>query len=283
MIIAVASGKGGTGKTTVAASLALSAAEKGPVQYLDCDVEEPNGHLLLHPEWRQSRPVTVFVPVIAREKCNYCGRCAQICAFHALAVLPEEVLVFPELCHGCGGCRYFCRQEAITEGKREIGRLEKGLAGSIQFVHGRLRIGEAMSTPLIEAVKENAAPDILTVIDAPPGTSCPVIKTVTGADFCLLVTEPTPFGLHDLALAVKMVRELAVPCGVVINRSGKWDHLIEEYCRREQVPLLFRLPADREVAAAYSRGIPAVAARPEWKTRFLNFLASLEGKDRCAS
>lgn len=283
MIVAVASGKGGTGKTTVAASLALVGAEKGPVQYLDCDVEEPNGHLLLNPEWECKQTVTVPVPVIDRDKCNFCGKCAQICAFHALAVLPEEVLVFPELCHGCGGCQYLCPVKAITENKREIGFLETGHSGAIQFVHGCLQVGEAICTPLIEAVKGYATPNALTILDAPPGTSCPVIKTVADADFCLLVTEPTPFGLHDLELAVKMAGKLGVPCGIVINRSDGRDQLIMKFSQDMHTPVLFRLPADRAVAAGYAGGRPAVAVRPEWKPLFENFLAGLEAEKKCVN
>ncbi|OAT79522.1 P-loop NTPase [Desulfotomaculum copahuensis] len=283
MIVAVASGKGGTGKTTVAASLALVAAEKGPVQYLDCDVEEPNGHLLLHPAWEHRRAVTVPVPVIDRDKCNFCGRCAQICAFHALAVLPDEVLVFPELCHGCGGCQYFCPMKAITENKREIGCVETGQSGAIQFVHGCLQVGEAICTPLIGAVKEQAAPGTLTILDAPPGTSCPVIKTVTNAGFCILVTEPTPFGLHDLRLAVKMVKKLGIPCGIIINRSDGQDQLIVEFSRDMHIPVLFRLPEDRMVAEGYAGGMPAVTVRPAWKPLFQNLLDGLEAGKQCVS
>lgn len=285
MIIAVASGKGGTGKTTVASSLALVAAEKERVIYLDCDVEEPNGHLMLKPAWQRSETVQVSEPVINREKCTFCGRCAEVCAFNALVVLPGEVLVFNHLCHSCGGCWHFCPEEAISPGWRAIGRVEEGKSGEIDFVNGRLNIGEAISPPLIQAVKERARSGVLNIVDAPPGTSCPVIRAVEGADFCLLVTEPTPFGLHDLELACEMATQLRVPCGVIVNRSDGNDDPVREFCSSRNLPLLLQLPHDRSVAAAYARGIPAVTVRPEWKAHFLSLLSFLKtGVDhRCAN
>lgn len=260
----------------MACSLALVAAEKGRVRFLDCDVEEPNGHILLKPDLRQKEEVKVPVPVIDPEKCTLCGRCAEICAFHALAVLPLEVLVFPEMCHSCGGCWHLCQAQAITPGLREIGQVEEGVAGEIAFVQGRLKIGEAMSTSLIQAVKDRWQRDVLNIIDAPPGTSCPAIRAVEGADLCLLVTEPTPFGLHDLKLAYEMARSLRVPSAVVVNRSGGADRYIEEFCHTHNLPLHLQLFHDREVAAGYARGLPAVAVRPVWKERFLALLSLLE-------
>jgi MinD superfamily P-loop ATPase len=270
MIVAVASGKGGTGKTTVAVSLALALAEQQKVQYLDCDVEEPNGHLFLRPRLAKKTPVAVPVPRLEPEKCIFCGRCAEICAYHALAVLPASVLIFAEMCHSCGGCWYFCPEKALAPEDREIGHIEEGVVDRIEFAHGRLNVGVALSPPLIKAVKERHKNGLPAIIDAPPGTSCPVIEAVSGADFCLLVTEPTPFGMHDLDLAVEMTRALGIPGGVVVNRSNGTDREVEKFCRDKNLPLLLRIPADREVAAAYARGWPPLTVRPHWKEDFLN-------------
>ena len=200
MRIAVASGKGGTGKTTIATNLALSVGSN--VQLLDCDVEEPNAHFFIHPTFEVTRPITTPVPEVDEEKCTFCGKCSDICQFKAIAVLDKTVLVFQELCHSCGGCMEVCPENAITEKGRELGIIQTGHRNGIEFIHGKLRVGEAMSPPLIRAVREYELPDKLTIIDAPPGTSCPVIASVKDSDFVLLVTEPTPFGLHDLKLAV---------------------------------------------------------------------------------
>ncbi len=276
MFVAVASGKGGTGKTTVATSLALAVAKKGKVQFLDCDVEEPNGHLFMKPTWVRKKPVTVLVPQVDLAKCTFCGRCAEVCAFHALVVLPADVLIFPGLCHSCGGCWHLCPEGAITPVPQEIGWLEEGKAGEINFVHGRLKVGVAISPPLIQAVKDCRSPEAAVIADVPPGTSCLVIKAVEGADFCLLVTEPTPFGLHDLKLAAGMIRELNVPGGVVINRSNGKDEDVERFCRREGLPLLLKLPLEREIAVGYARGLPLLAIRPQWEEDFLALWAACE-------
>ena len=221
MQIAIASGKGGTGKTTVATNLAYVASRNGQsVAYLDCDVEEPNGHIFLKPEITDRKPVGSLIPQVDAEKCTLCGECGEICQYSAIVRVGEKVLVYPELCHGCGGCSLVCPADAITEVSREIGVLETGRAGAIQFAQGLLNVGEAMSPPVIRAVKSTAFQADLTIVDAPPGTSCPVIEAVRGADFVILVTEPTPFGFHDLKLAVEMVRVLKLPFGVVINRAG---------------------------------------------------------------
>ncbi|WP_027718783.1 ATP-binding protein [Desulfovirgula thermocuniculi] len=275
MIVAVASGKGGTGKTTVSTSLALVAAEKGKVCFLDCDVEEPNAHIILKPRLSGQEAVRVRVPVIEQERCTLCGRCADVCAFHALVVLPQEVMVFSPMCHGCGGCWHLCPAGAIHPGWREIGQMEEGECGKIRFVHGRLKVGEAMSPPLIRAVKQRAQAGALNIVDAPPGTSCPVVAAVEGADFCLLVTEPTPFGLHDLELAWEMVSQLGIPCGVVVNRSDGRDEPVEEFCRTRNLPLLMRLPLDRDVARGYARGIPPIAVHPAWKGHFRELLHAI--------
>ena len=228
MIISIASGKGGTGKTLVATSLALALKDREKVQLVDCDVEEPNDHIFMKPVIAYSEAVAIPVPVVDEETCSYCGKCAEACAFNAIAVIGKHVLVFPELCHGCGACSYLCPEKAISERRKEIGVIETGHSGSIEFAHGRLAIGEAMAPPVIREVKSRLNTDGVVIIDVSPGTSCPVVESVKGSDFCLLVTEPTPFGLNDLALAVEMVRTLDIPCGIVVNRAGEGDSQIEE-------------------------------------------------------
>jgi MinD superfamily P-loop ATPase len=274
MIISIASGKGGTGKTTVATNLAASV--EGPVQLLDCDVEEPNAHLFLQPEIEATRTVTTPIPEIDLDKCDRCRKCAEICRFRAIAVAGDMVLTFPELCHSCGGCVAICPQSAITETGRELGVLEIGHMNGVRFAHGRLRVGEAMSPPLIRAVREKASDNGLTVIDAPPGTSCPVIAAMKDTDFVLLVTEPTPFGLHDLKLAVEAVRILKLPMGLVINRSDMGDDKVREYARVEEVPVLMEIPFDREIAESYSRGEMFTRVLPEWRVRFRKLLEQIE-------
>jgi MinD superfamily P-loop ATPase len=255
MKIAVSSGKGGTGKTTVATNLAVSASRAGyTTAYLDCDVEEPNGALFLRPEVTREKPVLVSVPGVDRAKCTGCGQCGQICQYSAIVAMEKDVLLFPELCHGCGGCWTICPAGALFESHRRTGVLEIGAAGDVQCLTGRLDVGEAMSPPVIRAVKEEM-PEVQRVfLDAPPGTSCPVIESIRGADFVLLVTEPTPFGLSDLKLAVDMVRAVGLDFAVVINRAGLGDEATEAYCDREQIEILARIPDDRKVAQAYSRG-----------------------------
>jgi MinD superfamily P-loop ATPase len=274
MIIAIASGKGGTGKTTVAVNLALSV--EGSVRLLDCDVEEPNCHLFLKPEITSSETLGVPVPVVDQTKCDGCGKCAQVCQYNALAALKTGVLVFPELCHGCGGCMLVCPKGAITEGSREIGVLETGRAGHVAFVHGRLRVGEAMAPPLIRAVKKHATGDMVNIIDAPPGTSCPVITAVRGCDYVILVTEPTPFGLHDLTLAVETVRQMGLPFGVLVNRADIGDDRVRGYCATEDIRILAEIPDDRRIAEAYSRGEPAVSVLPEYRQVFHRLWADIK-------
>ncbi len=275
MIISIASGKGGTGKTTVATNLAVSLG-KG-VQLLDCDVEEPNAHLFIKPELEKTISVGMPVPEVEEQKCTHCRRCAEICQYKAIVVIGETVLPFHELCHGCGGCMLVCPEKAITEGTRELGTVEIGHRNGLDFVHGRLRVGEAMSPPLIREVRSYAKPDRVTIIDAPPGTSCPVIASIKGTDFVLLVTEPTPFGLHDLELAVGAARILEVPCGLVINRSDMGDDRVREYAAREGLPILMEIPFDRSIAEAYSRGQMVVDVQPEWKERFTQLFTSILG------
>jgi len=276
MILSVASGKGGTGKTLVSTSLALSLKDRDDIQFLDCDVEEPNGHILLKPIFTQREPVYIPVPKVDEDRCTHCGKCAEVCVYHCLAVLKERVLVFPELCHGCGACSYLCPEDAITEEGREVGVVEIGNSKGIDFIHGKLNIGEAMAPPVIRQVKEHIKPEKDTIIDVPPGTSCPVVESVKGSDYCLLVTEPTPFGLNDLALAVDMVRELGIPCGVVINRAGVGDSKTEDYCLRERLPILLEIPLDIEIARLYSQGISLVEGLPEWREPFVALFDRIE-------
>ncbi len=278
MKLAIASGKGGTGKTTVATNLAWLAARDGrSVAYLDCDVEEPNGHLFLKPRIDSSRPIGRLHPLVDEGKCNHCGLCGEICRFSAIVCLGEKVLVYPELCHACGGCALVCRSGAIAEAMRETGKLEVGAAGAVRFVHGVLNVGEAMSTPLIRQVKGAAPLADLVIIDSPPGTSCPVIESVRGVDFVVLVTEPTPFGLNDLKLAVEMVRAMKLPFGVVVNRAGSGDLETQEYCRRQGVEILAEIADDRHVAEAYSRGNLACETVPEFRARLEGLLVRLCG------
>ena len=237
MMISVASGKGGTGKTLVATSLALSLKETHKVQLLDCDVEEPNDHIFIKPTITRSEKVAIPVPAIDEKKCTHCGKCSEVCAYNAIAVVKEYVLIFPELCHGCGACSYLCPENVITETPHDIGLLEIGNAGNLAFAHGKLSIGQAMAPPVIRKVKKLADKDKLVIIDASPGTSCPVVEAISNSDFCLLVTEPTPFGLNDLILAVETVRQLGIPCGVVLNRAGIGDSNTEDYCRKENIPI----------------------------------------------
>ncbi len=266
MVICIASGKGGTGKTTIATNLAVSL--NGNVQLLDCDVEEPNAHLFMKPEIEHNEMVTTPVPEVDLEKCDFCGKCGEICQFSAITVIGEKVLTFPELCHSCKGCIMVCPREAISEKGRTLGVLETGLSGSAEFIHGRLRVGEAMSPPLINRVKEHINPEKIAIIDAPPGTSCPVIVALKGSDFAILVTEPTPFGLNDLKLAVGAVRTLEIPLGIIINRCDVGDDQVATYARDENIPILMEIPDDRKIAEAYSRGIMMVDIMPEMKDKF---------------
>jgi MinD superfamily P-loop ATPase len=274
MIISVASGKGGTGKTTVSTSLALSV---GKVQFLDCDVEEPNAHIFLKPHIHQRKSVGILVPEVDEAKCSYCGKCAQLCEFNAIVVIKQKVLFFPALCHGCGGCSYICPEKAIGEVEREIGVIESGNSGLIDFSHGILNVGEPMAPPLIKQVKRLITNNKKIIIDASPGTSCPVVETVKGTDFCLLVTEPTPFGLNDLKLAVGMLRKLAIPFGVVINSADIGDQEAVRYCESEGIPIVMTIPWDRRIAEAYSSGIPLVEALPDFQDKFSQLYKTIEG------
>lgn len=265
MKIAVASGKGGTGKTSVAVNLALALGE---AQVLDCDVEEPNAHILLKPEVESISPVEVLVPRILEDRCDYCGDCARFCQYHALFVAGETALVFPELCHSCGGCSIVCPRDAIIEEPRQIGRVYRGSAGGVDLVYGELEVGEPMAVPVVAAVKKHMREGGTVILDAPPGAACPVVETIHGSDFCLLVTEPTPFGLHDLKVAVEIVRQLGIPLGVVVNFSGIGDRGVYDFCEEQRIPIMMEIPFDRRIAELYSKGVPFVEAMTEWRRRF---------------
>ena len=276
MILSIASGKGGTGKTTVAVNLALSLPNGVPIQFFDCDVEEPNAHFFLKPSIQESKTVSIPVPEIDPAKCTCCGLCSEFCAYNALAVLKDDVLVFPELCHGCGGCSLVCPEEAVVEKGQRIGTLELGYADKIQFIQGRLDIGQAMSLPIIREEKKLIRPSFTTLIDAPPGTSCPVVETVKGSDFTLLVTEPTPFGLNDLKLTVETLRKMNIPFGVFINRHGMGDEGVRDYCLQQNIPILMTLPMDRRIAVAYSQGIPFIDILPEYREKLKEMHKAIE-------
>ena len=277
MRIAVASGKGGTGKTTVAVSLALSLQEReaerhgagAPLLFVDCDVEAPDAHLFLHPELQERVSATVPVPRIDAGRCTLCGDCVEVCRFNAMALLGDEVRLFPELCHGCGSCRLICSPGAIEEEVREIGTLESGWAHGIRFAQGTVNVGEPLAVPVIRQLKEwvSPGPGHLTILDSPPGTSCPMVETVTESDFVLLVTEPTPAGLHDLELAEEVLREMKIPAGVIVNRDGTGYEKLEESCATRGLPVLLRIPFDRGIAEGLARGETLVGIRPEYRVR----------------
>ncbi|MEW6031696.1 MAG: ATP-binding protein [Bacillota bacterium] len=313
MILSVASGKGGTGKTTVAVNLALALGrssrgsgvppsndgssprndghpprgsglplrEHGQpprgsglppgIVLVDADVEEPNCHLFLRPRWKGRETITLPVPEVDLERCDYCGRCADVCAYSAITVIRDVVLLFPELCHGCGGCSLLCPRGAVAERPRPLGSVRWGRAEGLSFYHAELDPGQALAPPVTRALKARAlgarGADLV-IIDASPGTSCPAVEAVRGSDLCLLVTEPTPFGLSDLTLAVEMTAKLDVPTAVVINRADAGDDRVDRFCGERDLPVLARLPFDRRVAETYARGRPAVGAVPGWEERF---------------
>ncbi|MCF8063328.1 MAG: ATP-binding protein [Deltaproteobacteria bacterium] len=268
MILSIASGKGGTGKTTVATNLALALG--GGVQLLDCDVEEPNAALFIGPEWTREETFYAMVPEVDEDACSRCGQCAELCQFKAISVFGDTILTFPELCHSCGGCVRVCPEKAVTEVGRPLGMIRTGNRNGLAFADAELNVGVAFAPPLIRKVRSETLLDRTVIIDAPPGTSCPVIAAIKGTDFVLLVTEPTPFGLSDLKLAAEVVRILDMPCGLVINRTGEKYEDVHAFAEEKEIPVLMEIPFDRRIAEAYSRGEPMVAGMPEWRERFLD-------------
>ena len=265
MILSVASGKGGTGKTSVAVNMALSL---GNVQLIDCDAEEPNVYLFIKTKICQTKAIEVSVPIVNEKLCNCCGKCADFCQYNALFVGSNEVLVFADLCHSCGGCALVCPAEAINEVKYRIGTLKQGATETMELVYGELEVQKPMAVPIIKEVKRHVRKDKNVILDSPPGTSCPVIQTLKGSDFCILVTEPTPFGLHDLKIIVQVLENMEIPFGVVVNRAGLGDKKVYEFCEEKTIPIMLEIPYDRRIAELYSQGIPFSEEMPEWKNKF---------------
>jgi MinD superfamily P-loop ATPase len=277
MLITVASGKGGTGKTTVAVNLAAAAAAGGrAVTLLDCDAEDPDCHIFLKPDELAAEPFAVQVPAFERERCDFCRRCGQICRFHAVAALKNDVVLFPELCHSCGGCWEVCPHDALRPVPRAIGEIRTGGGRGVRFVEGRLAVGERTAVPIIREVKRRGGSDRLVLADAPPGTACAMVEAARGSDYVLLVTEPTPFGLYDLKLAVAVVRELGLPCGVVVNRAGEGEEDMRAYCAAAGVEVLAAIPDDRRVAEVYADAGLIVDELPDYRPAFENILSRLD-------
>ena len=278
MIVAIASGKGGTGKTSLAVNLArtLERIHAMPVQLLDCDVEEPNAHLFLAGTPLGEETINIAVPDFDPDKCDACDKCVEFCQFNALASVGKTPLLFPELCHGCGGCMLVCPQDAIHEKDYRIGVIKTARAGSITLKSGCLDVGVSLASTLVHALKERMEDGITTLLDAPPGTACQAVATLRGSDFVVLVTEPTPFGLHDLTLAVNTVRALGLRFGIVINRVGVGDDRVQRYCAGEDIPILLEIPDDRRVAEAYSRGELIVDALRDYREHFTRLWQAIE-------
>ncbi|MCD6436396.1 MAG: ATP-binding protein [Clostridiales bacterium] len=250
MRIAVLSGKGGTGKTTISTNLAYIMN----VNYVDLDVEEPNGHIFLKPQIEVVKDVVIPTPRINAEKCTLCGICANTCQFNALINTGKKIMVFEDLCHGCGACSLACPEDAITEYNRKIGDLSIGTYDKAKFYSGKMLINEPMAGPIITDIKKSLPKDESFIIDCSPGTSCNVVKALDGADYALMVTEPSKFGLHDLKLAVELVEELKIPLGIVINRANEYDHLIEDFAKEENIDIIGKIPFSKEAARMYSEG-----------------------------
>ena len=284
MIIAVASGKGGTGKTTVAASLATALADTGlPVSFLDCDVEAPNAHLFLRPAFDQQKNVDMLIPQVDEPLCTGCGRCAEVCEFHAIVVLGGTPLVFPELCHGCGSCTLECPEKAISEVPKTLGVLESGpVSAQINFARGLLNVGEPMAVPVISQLKKWQAPDPdrITIMDSSPGTSCPVVESIRGADYVILVTEPTPFGLHDLKLALQLTEELSIPAGVIVNRDGVGDTKVDDFCQEAGLPILMRIPLERKIGEGIAQGKSLIEIQPKYRDFFYRMYVQIQDRVR---
>lgn len=268
MNIAVASGKGGTGKSTVALNLAYYLAKRKKVNLLDCDVEEPNCSIFLKAENAVEKDIFSIVPSVDKDKCVLCKKCSEVCQFNAIACTNKEVLVFEELCHSCLGCILACPVGALSKANKHIGKITKFKKGNINFIEGKLKIGEPMSPPLIKEVKKEVENDELTILDSPPGTSCPMVTTVNGCDFVILTAEPTPFGLNDLVLAVETVKKIGIKFGIVINKSSENDYLIDDYANKEGIKILAKIPDDRKIAEIYSRGEIILEKMPELEVHF---------------
>lgn len=279
MRIAVASGKGGTGKTTIATGLALSLADQHDVWFIDCDVEAPNGHLFLNPDLNQQSQSVIMIPKILDDRCSVCGKCVEVCQFHALAKIGKSILVFPQLCHGCGSCTWNCPEQAIQEIPNPIGILESGITGEgIHFSRGVLTISEPMPTPVIRQLKHSIqiSEEVIIIYDAPPGASCSVVETLRGADFVLLVTEPTPFGLHDLKQMLGIVSEMGLPTGIVINRNGIGDSRMDDFLAENQLQVLLRIPFDKKLAAGLASGKSLIEVMPEYRADLLTLFQKID-------
>ncbi len=273
MVITVASGKGGTGKTLISTSLAISI---GNVQFLDCDVEEPNSYIFIKPVIEKEIGIETFVPEIDLSKCNFCKKCQEICKYNAIAVLKDKVIVFEQLCHHCGACIWVCPNKAISEKKVKLGTIRKGKSNSIEFFEGRLEVGQPVAPPLIKELKKYIVQEKDVIVDSAPGVACPMVNAVYGSDFVILVTEPTPFGLYDLKLAVEVCENLNLKKGVIINRSGKEDNLIENFCEEKKIPVIFKIPFRREIAEGYSKGLSLPEISSEYKTEFKNLFEKIK-------
>ena len=265
MIVSIASGKGGTGKTSVAVNMALALKN---LLLLDCDVEEPNTHLLLNTEETQTSPVFIDVPIINEEKCDLCKKCAEFCQFNAILIGLKKPLVFPDLCHDCGGCALVCPKDAIKYEKIKVGTLKNSHTNGFTLIQGVLDIAQSKGIPVIKAVKQHITQEKDVIIDSPPGASCPFIETIHGSDFCLLVTDPTPFGVHDLDLVVQVLQQTSIPFGVVVNRATEDMTQIHQYCNSKNISILLEIPFQRRIAELYSRGIPFSQEMPEWIPKF---------------
>ena len=276
-VIVVMSGKGGTGKTTVAVNLALSAIDNEKVCLADCDVEEPNDNLFLNLPVKKISDVCLMVPEINISKCDHCGKCSDFCRYSAIAILPKNHLIFEELCHGCGGCSIVCPKGAISEKPKKIGEMRRAEKGNLEFYEGVLDIGQPMAPPVIREIKRRLDAHKLTILDAAPGAACATMETLKGSNYCILVTEPTPFGLHDLKVAVQAVRKLGIPFGIVLNMDGIGNDAVEKYCTFEKIPVLLKIPYDRKIAELYSKGIPFIEKMPEFKKEFLRMLNFIRG------
>lgn len=276
MVIVVASGKGGTGKTTFSSNLALYLARKQHLCFMDLDVEEPNAHIFFKPEETKQYAVNKPIPEVNLEKCTFCGQCADLCEYNALAVIENDVLVFPELCHSCGVCQYFCPEDAITEQDYEIGHIKVAELPNLRFLEGNLNVGEITVPEVIHNVKKNIANESIYLLDAPPGSSCSVVESVKGTDFCILVTEPTPFGLSDLSLMVGVLNKLSIPAGIVVNQHQEGQNIIEDYAQKENIPILARIPFDRQIAELYSAGIPFIEALDTYDNIFSGIIPQIE-------